>query len=192
LTIDAAWQRVNLYPGLVMAIAGVISGVLGVYLPGSATVAEPYRDPGIGIYMVLAGIWFGIVIAFGLWRSGHRAPIGLAVALLTTWIAWEVAVNIAMLIVEGGKASSEALYYVAGALAGAAGAVLTWAGASASAPSLRRLSVATAITATGAVFGLLLPWSLSLPAVLFVPWQAAVAATFGRILDSRAIHVLAA
>lgn len=56
--------------------------------------------PHPGLYMVLTGLWFGLVVAFGVWRFA-RASIGaIASVIAATWIAWEVAINIAMQITE--------------------------------------------------------------------------------------------
>jgi hypothetical protein len=186
LQIEAVDARASLHPALIMAMAGVVSGLLSTFVPGSPSQFENYSAPGLGVYMVLAGLWFGLVVALGLWRSGRQNGLALAATVIATWIAWEIAVNIAMQIVGGGRDSSELLYYAAGIASGAVGAFLTWAGAAWARP-LRNPRAAALITAAGALFGLLLPWSLTpdLPALLFVPWQAAVAAAFGWLLHQR-------
>lgn len=137
------------------------------------------------MYMVLTGLWFGFVVAFGVWRWGNRTWVAAATALVTTWIAWEVAVNLAMQLTENWlKAAGLAELlrsYVAGFAAGAVGALLTWVGAAAFTGALRQVSVACSVIATGALFGLLLPWTnqYDSPAILLLPWQAAVAAVLG-------------
>jgi hypothetical protein len=71
--------------------------------------------------------------------------------------------------------------YVSGYFAGAVGALVTWAGAAALAPMLRRPSVPISVVTAGSVLGLLLPLSniYDSPAVLLVPWQIAVASLIG-------------
>jgi hypothetical protein len=58
---------------------------------------------------------------------------------------------------------------------------LTWAGAAAVTPPLRRVSMAIMVVSAGAVFGLLLPWTNNYdsPLILLLPWQAAVGAALG-------------
>ena len=160
---------------------GAVSGLLTTYLPGPNAFVDPDRPAGLGLYAMLTGVWFGVVIAIALARWGNRPPVGLGVAALATWIAWEIAVNVAMQIVGPAQAPGDLRYYVAGFAAGAVGAFVTWGGAAAWARALRDPRTAAAITLTGALFGLLLPLSLGpdLPVVLFVPWQAAVAGMLG-------------
>ena len=71
--------------------------------------------------------------------------------------------------------------YVTGFAAGGVGALLTWLGAAATTPALRQGSTAGLVVSTGALFGLLLPATnqYDYPAILLLPWQAAVAAAFG-------------
>jgi hypothetical protein len=71
--------------------------------------------------------------------------------------------------------------YVTGFAAGGVGALLTWAGAASTTPALRRASSLGLAGSTGALFGLLLPATnqYDYPAILLLPWQAAVEATLG-------------
>jgi hypothetical protein len=83
---------------------------------------------------------------------------------------------------EGAKASREALGWVmAGLIGGAIGAGLTAFGAGVAARSIRRPQAWSMIVIVGAILGLLLyPAALiDVIAILFVPWQAAVAAAVG-------------
>ena len=74
--------------------------------------------------------------------------------------------------------------YISGFIAGEIGALITWAAAAAYSPQLRQPHAAMMVGTAGALLGLLLPLSISsdIPAILFVPWQAAVAATLGWFL----------
>lgn len=168
-------------PALLLALLGALSGQLGTYALGVGIGEAPHP----GIYMILTGVWFGCVIGFGIWQYGNRSLVAVATAVAGTWVGWEIAVNLAMQITEnwlkGVGISNFVVTYFAGFAAGSVGAALTWAGAAAFTPALRKASVAGMVTYTGAVFGLLLPWTneLDIPALLFVPWQAAVAGVLG-------------
>ena len=169
------------HPALILAALGAVSGVLGTNFLGLG-----YGDaPHLGVYMVLTGVWFGLVMAYGVWRWGAPAWAAAATAFIATWIGWEVAVNVALQIDRSWLDASPIIQtfksYLAGFAAGAVGALLTWAGAAAYVPALRRPRAAATITSTGALFGLLLPWTNNYDSgiVLLLPWQAAVAAMFG-------------
>jgi hypothetical protein len=164
-----------------LAFLGCISAALGTtFLDinyGSA--------PQPGAYLVLTGLWFGLVIGFAVWRWGTASLMAVAMAIVTTWLAWEAAVNVAMQIdrpwpqaIDIAKTYKS---YVTGFVAGAVGALLTWAGAAAHLPELRNSRVAATVTATGALFGLLFPATdiFDSGLVLLLPWQAAVAAIIG-------------
>jgi hypothetical protein len=82
--------------------------------------------------------------------------------------------------VQGAKASREMLGWILGGLfGGAVGAGLTAFGAGVPGDAIRRPQAWGLIVVTGALFGLLLyPAALAdLVVLLFVPWQAAVAAS---------------
>jgi hypothetical protein len=169
------------HPAAILAALGLVSGTLGSFDLGT-NYAEA---PNLGVYMVLAGVWFGLVIGYGVWRWGNRSLASAAVAFAGTWIAWEVAVNLGLRLDQNwlvGSAIPDALKsYVTGFAAGAVGALVTWAGAAAATPALRQASTLGLVVSTGALFGLLLPSTsqYDYPAILLVPWQAAVAAAFG-------------
>jgi hypothetical protein len=169
------------HPVLILAALGAVSGMLGTTFLGAG-----YGEaPGPGIYMVLAGLWFGLVIGFAVWRWGKTSSVAAATAVLVTWIGWEAAINVALQIdrpwPEAISIASIYKSYLTGFVAGAVGAAITWAGAALGASSLQRVSAAATITATGALFGLLLPATNHFDSglVLLLPWQAAVAAMLG-------------
>ena len=168
------------HPALILAVMGVVSGILGTYVDGPV-----YGDPPHpGVYMVLTGAWFGLVVGFGVWRWGNRTGIAAATAFVATWVGWQAAVNVALQFEEPwlSAAISDALrMYISGAVAGAVGAFVTWFGAALFTARLRHSMVAVGMLAIGGLFGLLLPLTSHYdnPAVLLVPWQAAVAATLG-------------
>ena len=171
----------HLHPSFILAALGAISGMLGTTLLGFG-----YGDaPHPGIYMVMTGVWFGLVIGFAVWRWGNRSWAAVATAALATWIGWEAAVNLALQLDRPwlDAAPNIAVWkpYLSGFAAGAVGAFITWAGAASFTPTLRRGSAAATIALTGALFGLLLPLTNNYDngAVLLLPWQAAVASMIG-------------
>jgi hypothetical protein len=172
-------------PAPLLALLGALSGTMSTFLPGSGIEGMP---ASLGLFMVLAGIWFGLVVGFGAWRFAAASPAAVVVVMAATWLAWEVAVNLALQVSEYNlkiaALPDTQRQYLAGFAAGAAGAGLTWAGAALFAAPLRRRGAAASIAAVGAVLGLLLPWSMNAdyPAVLFVPWQTGVAATLGHFM----------
>jgi hypothetical protein len=175
------------HPVLILAALGAVSGVLGTTFLGAG-----YGDaPDPGVYMVLAGLWFGLVIGFAVRRWGEASWGAVATAVLVTWIGWEVAINVALKIdrpwPEAISIASIYKSYLAGFVAGALGAAITWAGAAARVLSLQRVSAAATITATGAMFGLLLPATNHFDSglVLQLPWQVAVASMIGFNLSPR-------
>jgi hypothetical protein len=169
------------HPALILSVLGAVSGVLGTNFLGAG-----YGDaPHLGVYMVLTGVWFGLVMAYGVWRWGAPSWTAAATAFIATWLGWEAAVNLALQIdrslLDAGPIIQSLKSYLAGFAAGAVGAFVTWAGAMTCVPALRRPRAAAAIATTGAIFGLLLPWTnhYDTGIVLLLPWQAAVAAMFG-------------
>ena len=135
--------------------------------------------------MILTGVWFGAVVGFGVWKWGHRSWIAVAIAVAATWVAWELAVNLAMQLDSNWLkpvALSEGVKpYLSGFAAGAVGAFVTWAGAAWLTPALRRRQPAITMVTIGALFGLLLPLTNNYdsPALLLLPWQIAIAAALG-------------
>lgn len=169
------------HPSLILAALAIVSGTLGSHFQGPGIGSSP----DIGLHMVLTGVWFGLVVGFGVWRWGHHTRCAAAVAFVATWVGWELAVNLALqLEVHWLKATRipEALtMYISGLAAGAIGALSTWAGAAAFTPALRRTWVPAGCIAIGAAFGMLLPFTSNYDnaAILLLPWQIAVAGVLG-------------
>lgn len=144
-----------------------------------------------------AGIAFGAGIAIMLWLWVTRDLGKCLLAVALTIVGWLVAANTANDVIsvtvssdlfgtaEGAKANREVVGCVlAGLIAGAIGAGLTAFGAGIAADPIRRAKAWIPIVATGALFGLLLypaaHWNAI--ALLFVPWQAAVAGLIAHAL----------
>ena len=58
-----------------------MSGTLGSYGLG----ANLGDAPELGLYMVFAGLWFGLVIGYGVWRWADRSWGTAAIAVAATW-----------------------------------------------------------------------------------------------------------
>jgi hypothetical protein len=168
------------HPAFVLAGLGSLSGLLGTYFLGGNYGAAPQP----GLYLVLTGLWFGLVVGFAVWRWGQVSWAAVTMAVLTTWIAWEAAVNVAIqldgLLLEA-VLPPVAKSYVAGFVAGGVGAAITWAGAAVHVATLRTRSTGIGIVSAGAFLGLLLPATnyCDSGAVLLLPWQAAIAGLIG-------------
>ncbi len=169
------------HPAVVLAALGAVSGLMGTFGLGIG-----YGEaPGLGLHMVLTGVWFGLVVAFGVWRWGNSSLTAAITSFVATWVAWEVAVNLALQISEHWLKSvgfSDTLRTsIGGFAAGGVGAGLTYIGAAIVASSLRQSLVAGTFVVSGAFLGLLLPLTnlYDNPVVLLMPWQAAVAGILG-------------
>jgi len=147
-----------------------------------------------------AGVAFGAGVAVMLWLWAKRDPGKCLLAMALTLMGWLAAVNTANDVmqavtgselfgtVHGAKASREVVGWVLGGLfGGAVGAGLTAFGAGVPGEAIRRPQAWGLIVVTGALFGLMLyPAALAdLVALLFVPWQAAVAASIAYGLSRR-------
>jgi hypothetical protein len=139
-----------------------------------------------------AGIAFGAGVAVMLWLWASRDLSKCLLAMALTLMGWLAAINTANDVMqmtvssqlfgtmEGAKASREIVGWVlAGLIGGAVGAGLTAFGAGIPAQAIRRPEAWGVIVGVGALFGLLLYPAASLDqvALLFVPWQTAVAAS---------------
>jgi hypothetical protein len=182
-----AWPVLIRHPSVLLGALGAISGVLSAVVPGPA-LGTDVLPAGLALYMVLAGFWFGLVTGYGVFRFANRTAAAVCATLLGTWLAWEVAVNVALQLednwLKAAGLPEPVRTYVSGFVAGEIGALITWAAAAWSSPQLRQPLAAILTGTVGALFGLLLPLSISLDAlaILFVPWQAAVAAMIGYFL----------
>jgi hypothetical protein len=178
----------------IMAALGVATGLI-------SSLPSPLPDLRFGEADILinaraiplhAGIAFGAMLAGALWLWVSRDIGKCLLAMALTLLAWLAAINTANDVIStaltselfgtaaGAKASRELLgWLVGGVSAGAVGAGLTAFGAGIPAIAIRRTEAWALIVGTGALFGLLLYPAALLDAVilLFVPWQAAVAAS---------------
>lgn len=172
---------------VVLGVLGVLSALASVYVPGPGFEMGRIRTP------VLPGIYFGLVVAVGVWLAAAASPARLLAVVAVVLAAWLVAVQVAEVIyfsltnvAEPQKAAAEPLaLYLGGCAAGAVGAAITLAGAAIGASRLRSAKPFLATILAGAAAGLLLRPAISgsdEPLLLYVPWQVLVAATIGLFL----------
>jgi hypothetical protein len=139
-----------------------------------------------------AGVAFGAAVAIMLWLWANRDLGKCLLAMALTLMGWLAAVNTANDVmtlvvsselfgtVQGAKANREMVGWVlAGLIGGAVGAGLTAFGSGIPSQAIRRPEAWGIIVGVGALYGILLYPAASLDqvALLFVPWQAAVAAS---------------
>jgi hypothetical protein len=139
-----------------------------------------------------AGIAFGAALAIMLWLWANRDLGKCLLAMALTLMGWLAAVNTANDVmtlvvsselfgtVQGAKASREMVgWLLAGLIGGAVGAGLTAFGSGIPSQAIRRPEAWGMIVGVGALYGILLYPAADLDQVvlLFVPWQAAVAAS---------------
>ena len=180
----------------VMAALGMVTGLISS-LPSPLPDIR-LSDPDVLINAravpLHAGIAFGAMVAGVLWLWVNRDPVKCLLAIMLTLAGWLAAVNTANDVIntiqesslfgtiEGAKAYREMLGWMTGGLlAGAVGAGLTAFGTGIAATAIRRPEAWMLIVLTGAIAGLLLYPAAFLDTIvlLFVPWQAAVAAAIG-------------
>ena len=177
----------------IMAVLGVVTGLI-------SSLPSPLPDLRLGEPDILinargvplhAGIAFGAMLAAMLWLWASRDLGKCLLAMALTLMGWLAAINTANDVIgwvlnsdlfgiaAGAKANREIVaWLVGGVVAGAVGAGLTAFGAGIPATVIRRTEAWALIVGVGALFGLLLyPAALlDTTILLFVPWQAAVAA----------------
>ncbi|MGH6735737.1 MAG: hypothetical protein ACRECX_06610 [Methyloceanibacter sp.] len=177
----------------IMAAVGVLTGLISA-IPSPLPDIR-LDDTGLLINAEVvplhAGIAFGAAIAAMLWLWVARDPAKCLLAMALVLIGWLAAVNTANDVftatvgselfgtVEGAKARRETIgLLLAGLSGGAIGAGLTAFGSGIPAEAIRRPRAWMLIVVVGALLGLLLYPAADLDAlvILFVPWQAAVAA----------------
>lgn len=187
---------------VLMAVLGVLSGFVSS-LPSPLPDIR-LTDPDLLINTrsvpLHAGIAFSLMLGVVLWLWVNRDLNKCLLAMVLTLVGWLAAVNTANDVIDavqgsmlfgtvpGAKANREMLGGLAGGVtAGAIGAGLGAFGIGIAATAMRRTEAWVMVVITGAVAGLLLYPAAFLDAVvvLFVPWQAAVAAAIAYVLTWR-------
>ncbi len=183
----------------IMAGVGVLTGLISS-LPSplpELRLEEPEFLINAKTVPLHAGIAFGLGLTAMLWLWVRRDLGKCLLAIAFTIVGWLVAANTANDVIAavvgselfgteaGAKANREGVGWVlAGLVGGGIGAGLTAFGVGIVARAIRRAEAWVPIVAAGALFGLLLfpAARMNAVALLFVPWQAAVAAAIGYAL----------
>lgn len=183
----------------IMAAVGILTGLISS-LPSplpDVRLEEPEFLINAKTVPLHAGIAFGLGLAAMLWLWVSRDLGKCLLAVAFTIMGWLVAANTANDVIAavvgselfgteaGAKANREVVGWVlAGLVGGAIGAGLTAFGVGIVAQTVRRAAAWLPIVVTGALVGLLLYPAARMNAValLFVPWQAVVAAVIGHAL----------
>jgi hypothetical protein len=165
--------------GIILAVCGIISGLLSAYVnwPGFELFGAP----------MLPAVFFGIVVALGIysWEARHPAPI--LIVLVGVAIAWWAAYSIALSLYDDKNKIS--LVWT-GAVSGAVGAILTSVALWIASEDFRKTKNFILAAVIGAVAGMLLYYidqggPVHGTAPLFVVWQAAIAGLIGYALAFR-------
>jgi hypothetical protein len=168
--------------GIILAICGVISGLLSAYVswPGFDLFGAPMLPP----------LFFGIVVALGIYSWEARHPIPMLIVFAGVVVAWWAAYTIALNLYD--EKNKMALLWV-GAISGFVGAALTSAALWIASEDFRTTANLIKTVIFGTLAGSLLYFiegSGLIPArhglaPLFVIWQAGMAGLIGHALAFR-------
>src|ERR1700682_6075663 len=151
--------------------------------------------PTVGGAPLLPGIYFGLVICFGIFLWEERRPLELLVVLAGVAIAWILAYRTALSVSDflkqfrdGDSRKFSYIFAITGLVSGLVGSLGTVIAVSLVSPDFREHSDWLRTIAIGTVTGALLhfgdaPLGSFLP--LFIVWQAAVAASVAYGLVTR-------
>ena len=193
-----ARRRVVLTMGFVGILTGLVSS-LPLPIPEIRLEEDGLilNTPGSPLH---AGVAFAVGIALCMWAWVSRDLGKCMLTAILILIGWLAAVNTANDLYQfligsaafgtasGAKESREALGLILGGVAaGGVGAGLTAFGAGISAKAIRQHQNWSPIVLMGALVGVMLypAAAMRLPYLMFVPWQAMVAASIGVGLTQR-------
>jgi hypothetical protein len=171
--------------GIILAICGVISGLLSTYVnvPGTELFGVP----------MLPGVFFGIVVGLGIYSWESHNPIPIVIGFVGVLIGWWVAYKFAVTMHD---AQNRNLLVVIGLISGLLGSVLLSLALFIASEDFRANATMLKATGFGAVAGILLYFVESGGfvhglAILFVVWQGGMAWIIGRALAFRPRPVVA-
>jgi Mn2+/Fe2+ NRAMP family transporter len=153
--------------------------------------------PMLGNAPLLPGIYFGIVICFGIFLWEERRPLELLVVLVGVVIAWILAYRTAISVHDflnqfrdGDSRKLPYIFAITGLVSGLVGSLVTVIAVSLASPDFREHSDWLRTIALGTVAGALMHFGDAPPASflpLFIVWQAAVAASiaYGLVIPRR-------
>lgn len=165
--------------GIILAVCGVISGLLSTYvnIPGTELFGVP----------MLPALFFGIVVALGVYSWESHNPIPIIIAFAGVAIGWWVAYKVAITLHDP---QNRNLLIVIGLISGMLGSVFTAAALIIASEDFRQNRAPLKTVGFGTVAGMLLYFVesggfLHGLAILFVIWQAGIAWIIGRALAFR-------
>ncbi len=163
-------------PFWILAGLGLISGLVTTNTLELAEEIKVFDVP------ILPGALFGIAIGAGLLFLGRSNWTGVVLVLFMTVVSWVAAVRGFRGVTDDG----ETLLYLGALVAGAIGAGGVHLGGALTVGALRQSKLAMLTIVAGAIAGLLVVFPLEHQRdswiILFVPWQALVAAAIGYAL----------
>lgn len=174
-------------PAVAMSVLGLVSGILSALVGIDGFESDQLEPVGALFWldpaMLPVGLFFGAVVAAGVFIWGTRRLWAIPVVLLVTMYAWSAAINSAVAIHKFGDTPfNKGTLVLACLVSGALGAAITQMGAALFVASLRRPLMFLLTTVVGAIAGLMLYLDQAKVldiGFLFVVWQAAVAAAIG-------------
>lgn len=160
---------------------GFLSGLASGFMPPSLSDIQLFDTP------VFPGIIFGAALACAFFRWGGAGWTAFLILPIVTTCAWIASVQLFQALsvsaysFHGEAADQKINPYFGALIAGALGAAGTFSGCALIDKSLRRWTLILSVALIGALAGLLVVPVLdhSEMIVLFVPWQALVAASIG-------------
>ncbi|MBX3514248.1 MAG: hypothetical protein KIT15_06480 [Xanthobacteraceae bacterium] len=167
--------------GIILAVCGIISGLLSAYVTVEGTEL-------LGVPM-LPAVFFGIVIALGIYSWESHNPIPILIVFAGVVIAWWCAFRLAVSLYD--EKNKLALLWI-GAISGFAGALLSSIALWIASEDFRANRSIVKTVIFGTLAGTLLYFMESAGPIhgltpLFVVWQAGVAGIVGYALAFRPI-----
>lgn len=171
--------------GIILAVCGVISGLLSTYvnIPGTELFGVP----------MLPAVFFGIVLVLGIYSWETHNPIPMVIVFVGVAIGWWVAYKIAMILHDPEVRN---LLVVIGLISGMLGSVFTSSALIIASEDFRHNRAPLKAIGFGTLAGTLLYFVESGGfvhglAILFVIWQGGMAYIIGRALAFRPLPVTA-
>jgi hypothetical protein len=171
--------------GIILAICGVISGLLSTYVnvPGTELFGVP----------MLPALFFGIVLILGIYSWETHNPIPMVIVFVGSAIGWWIAYKVAITLHDPEVRN---LYIVIGLISGMLGSVFTSASLIIASEDFRQNNAPLKTVGFGTLAGVLLYFVESGGfvhglAILFVVWQGGMGWIIGRALAFRPRPVVA-
>lgn len=171
--------------GVILAICGVISGLLSTYvnIPGTELFGVP----------MLPALFFGIVLMLGIYSWESHNPIPMLIAFVGVAAGWWIAYKVAITLHDP---QNRNLLIVLGLLSGFLGSTFTAAALIIASEDFRENRAPLKTVIFGTLAGTLLYFVESGGfvhglGILFVVWQGGIAFIIGRALAFRPLPVTA-